>query len=210
MGASAGVSALVQLSKGGVNLSIPGAVLLLIGAAWLIVAYVLSRRRYIRFAGAMVVALVIVVLALSCYLLPAYAASLLPFAALPVVLAALDDRPVVVVSGHFGNFEVGGVISGLLGFPTYSIARPLDNPLLDRFVNGFRGRTGQFILSKIGSAPQIDAIMRSGGTIALTRSPCSWVWTVIGQIPSAARTSFVFSRNGTVVLSSGRRGRCRG
>jgi KDO2-lipid IV(A) lauroyltransferase len=79
----------------------------------------------------------------------------------------LDDRPVVVVSGHFGNFEVGGVISGLLGFPTYSIARPLDNPLLDRFVNGFRGRTGQFILSKIGSAPQIDAIMRSGGTIAL-------------------------------------------
>src|SRR5262245_2568278 len=89
MGASAGVSALVQLSKGGLNLSIPGAVLLLIGAAWLIVAYVLSRRRYIRFAGAMVVALVIVVLALTCYLLPAYAASLLPFAALPVVLAAL-------------------------------------------------------------------------------------------------------------------------
>jgi signal transduction histidine kinase len=89
MGASAGASALVQLSKGGLNLSIPGAVLLLIGAAWLIVAYVLSRRRYIRFAGAMVVALVIVVLALTYYLLPAYASSLLPFAALPVVLAAL-------------------------------------------------------------------------------------------------------------------------
>src|SRR5262245_3826891 len=89
MGASAGASALVQLSRGGLNLSIPGAVLLLIGAAWLIVAYVLSRRRYVRFAGAIVVALVIAVLALTYYLLPAYAASLLPFAALPVVLAAL-------------------------------------------------------------------------------------------------------------------------
>ena len=51
MGASAGISALVQLSKGGLKLSTSGAVLLLIGAAWLIVAYVLSRRRYVRASG---------------------------------------------------------------------------------------------------------------------------------------------------------------
>jgi NtrC-family two-component system sensor histidine kinase KinB len=89
MGASAGTSVVVQLGRGGLNLSIPGAVLLLVGAAWLIVAYVLSRRRRIRLAGAMVVALVITVLALAVYLLPGYAAPLLPFAALPVVLAAL-------------------------------------------------------------------------------------------------------------------------
>ncbi len=89
MGASAGTSVVVQLGRGGLNLSIPGAVLLLIGAAWLIVAFVLSRRRRIRLAGAMVVALVITVLALAVYLLPGYAAPLLPFAALPVVLAAL-------------------------------------------------------------------------------------------------------------------------
>src|SRR5690242_2601799 len=81
MGASAGASVAVQLGKGGLNFSIPGAVLLLVGAAWLIVAYVLSRRRYLRIAGAMVVALVIVVLALTVYLLPNYASPLLPFAA---------------------------------------------------------------------------------------------------------------------------------
>ena len=89
MGASAGTSVVVQLGRGGLNLSIPGAVLLLVGAAWLIVAYVLSRRRRIRLAGVMIVALVITVLALAVYLLPGYAAPLLPFAALPVVLAAL-------------------------------------------------------------------------------------------------------------------------
>jgi KDO2-lipid IV(A) lauroyltransferase len=79
----------------------------------------------------------------------------------------LDDRPLVVVSGHFGNFEVGGVISGLLGFPTFTVARPLDNPFLDRFVNHFRGLTGQLMLAKKGSAAQIDAIMKSGGTLVL-------------------------------------------
>ena len=30
----------------------------------------------------------------------------------------LSPRPVVMVSGHFGNFEVGGITAGLLGFPT--------------------------------------------------------------------------------------------
>ena len=40
---------------------------------------------------------------------------------------------------------------GLFGFPTYTVARRLDNPYLDRFVNEFRGRTGQFMLPKQGS-----------------------------------------------------------
>jgi signal transduction histidine kinase len=89
MGASAGASAAIQLGDGGLNVSVPGTVLLLVGAAWLIVAYVLSFRRYLRIAGSMIVALVMVVLALMVYLLPGYAPMLLPFAALPVVLAAL-------------------------------------------------------------------------------------------------------------------------
>src|SRR5690606_24912869 len=42
----------------------------------------------------------------------------------------LSTRPLVMVSGHFGNFELGGVLAGLFGFPTYTIARPLDNPFL--------------------------------------------------------------------------------
>jgi KDO2-lipid IV(A) lauroyltransferase len=35
-----------------------------------------------------------------------------------------------MISGHFGNFEVGGYLNGLFGFRTYTIARPLDNPFL--------------------------------------------------------------------------------
>jgi KDO2-lipid IV(A) lauroyltransferase len=79
----------------------------------------------------------------------------------------LSPRPTVVVSGHFGNFEVGGVISALLGYPTFSIARTLDNPLLDRFIKGFREATGQVILPKKGSSFQIDQVLRAGGTLML-------------------------------------------
>jgi KDO2-lipid IV(A) lauroyltransferase len=79
----------------------------------------------------------------------------------------LGARPVVLVSGHFGNFEITSYILGLLGFPSYSIARALDNPYLDRYLNGFRGAYGQFILPKEGSSAQIDAVLNAGGAIAL-------------------------------------------
>lgn len=83
------------------------------------------------------------------------------------VRALLDPRPSVLVSGHFGNFEVTSFMAGILGFSTHAIARRLDNPHLDRFVNRFRGANGQFILPKDGSSAQIDAILKAGGIIAL-------------------------------------------
>jgi Kdo2-lipid IVA lauroyltransferase/acyltransferase len=79
----------------------------------------------------------------------------------------LDQRPLVLVSGHYGNFELTSYTLGLLGFPSFSIARRLDNPLLHRYVNRFRSANGQFILPMDGSAAQVDAVLRSGGTIAL-------------------------------------------
>lgn len=84
-----------------------------------------------------------------------------------MVAYLLDPRPTVFVSGHFGNFELSSYMMGLFGFPTYAIARPLDNPYLDRYVNQFRSTHGQFILPKDGSAAQVDAVLRSGGVIAL-------------------------------------------
>jgi Kdo2-lipid IVA lauroyltransferase/acyltransferase len=79
----------------------------------------------------------------------------------------MDKRPIVLVSGHYGNFELTSYTLGLLGFPSFSIARRLDNPLLDRYVNLFRSANGQFILPMDGSAAQVDAVLRSGGSIAL-------------------------------------------
>jgi KDO2-lipid IV(A) lauroyltransferase len=84
-----------------------------------------------------------------------------------MVRRLLDERPVVIISGHLGNFEMGGYLLGLHGFPTYTIARKLDNAYLDRWVNDFRGATGQFMLPKQGSGEQITQLLRSGGTLVL-------------------------------------------
>ena len=79
----------------------------------------------------------------------------------------LDQRPIVLVSGHYGNFELTSYVIGLLGFPSFSIARRLDNPFLERYVHRFRSANGQFILPTDGSSGQVDEVLRSGGTIAL-------------------------------------------
>jgi KDO2-lipid IV(A) lauroyltransferase len=79
----------------------------------------------------------------------------------------LSPRPAVLISGHFGNFEMGGFLAGMLGFPTFTVARPLDNVYLDRFVNRFRGAHGQFIVPKQGSSHQIQAVLEAGHALTL-------------------------------------------
>lgn len=79
----------------------------------------------------------------------------------------LDPRPVVLVSGHFGNFEMAAYTAGLLGFPTHAIARPLDNAFLHDFVNRFRSSKGQYMLPTHGSADRIQRLLGAGKKLAL-------------------------------------------
>jgi len=78
----------------------------------------------------------------------------------------LSGRPLTIVTGHFGNWEMAGYALGLLGFTTYAVARPLDNPYLDRYLCSFREKTGQKILAKKGDFEQMQALLDSGGIIA--------------------------------------------
>ncbi len=77
------------------------------------------------------------------------------------------ERPKVVLSGHFGNFELAAYLFGLFGLRIFSVARELDNPLLDRFVTEFRQSRGQIILPKKGSAPDVALALEENGAIGL-------------------------------------------
>ncbi|HEY1785341.1 MAG TPA: lipid A biosynthesis acyltransferase [Pirellulales bacterium] len=79
----------------------------------------------------------------------------------------IDDRPTMFVCGHFGNFELSGYVLALLGFPSSTIARPLDNRHLDGFLKRWRESHGQFIIPKNGSSPQVAALLAEGGTLTL-------------------------------------------
>ncbi len=79
----------------------------------------------------------------------------------------LADRPLVMVTGHFGNFEIGGYLSGLMGFRSLTIARRLDNRFLHRWVERFRGAKGQYMVDKDGCAPEVDRHLQQGGILSL-------------------------------------------
>lgn len=84
-----------------------------------------------------------------------------------ILATSLTPRPSILVSGHFGNFEIGCYTFGLMGMPTLAIARTLDNPYLHRWVERFRGAKGQRLVDKNGCAPIVDQFMREGGTLSL-------------------------------------------
>lgn len=84
----------------------------------------------------------------------------------PMVDWLLSGRPLLLVTGHFGNWEMGGYALGLLGFRTCAVARPLDNPFLDDFLRRFRESTGQRLLAKHGDFEQMQALLERGGILA--------------------------------------------
>jgi KDO2-lipid IV(A) lauroyltransferase len=78
----------------------------------------------------------------------------------------LSGRPLLIVTGHFGNWEMGGYALGLLGFTSHAVARPLDNSYLDDFLRQFRERTGQKLLAKKGDFDQMQHLLQGGGVLA--------------------------------------------
>jgi len=79
----------------------------------------------------------------------------------------LGTRPVVLVTGHFGNFELGGYVTGLMGISTLTIARSLDNVFLHRWVDRFRRAKGQAMIDKEGCAAEVDRHLKNSGILSL-------------------------------------------
>lgn len=77
-----------------------------------------------------------------------------------------QDRPLILITGHFGNFELGGFSLGVLTYPSNSVARTLDNPFLNRFIKDFRESTGQFLISKNEGYEDILQVLENNGLMA--------------------------------------------
>jgi KDO2-lipid IV(A) lauroyltransferase len=77
------------------------------------------------------------------------------------------EQGLILLTGHFGNFEVVGYTMATLGFPTISVARPLDNPYIWEHVVGLLERTGQSFLYKKGAMQSADAVLGAGGSLSV-------------------------------------------
>jgi KDO2-lipid IV(A) lauroyltransferase len=88
---------------------------------------------------------------------------LYPAERLPAVM--FSERPALLVTAHYGNWEMAGYATGAMGFKTYSIARVLDNPYLERFVLRLRQSTGQTIIAKKDDFDRLTTVMAAGGKV---------------------------------------------
>ena len=82
-----------------------------------------------------------------------------------VLRLILDGRGIIMVTGHYGNFEILGYALATFGLENYSIARPIDNPHINRYLLAVRQRQGQTILDKKGATESMLEILASGATL---------------------------------------------
>jgi KDO2-lipid IV(A) lauroyltransferase len=75
-------------------------------------------------------------------------------------------RPLIFLTGHYGNWEMAGYVFGLFGFPTVAVARTLDNPYLEHYLRSFRERTGQELIPKTGGFDQMVAVLKNNRALS--------------------------------------------
>ena len=75
------------------------------------------------------------------------------------------DKGLILLTGHYGNFEVLGYVLATLGLETTAIARPLDNPYVNEWLLGVRERQGQRIVDKKGATADIVDVLSRKGTV---------------------------------------------
>jgi KDO2-lipid IV(A) lauroyltransferase len=85
-------------------------------------------------------------------------------------LGLLTDRlirsqPVILVTGHCGNWELLGHALAMFGYPLVALARPLDNRFLNRWLLGIREARGTRILTKWGATPVVERVLEGNGRI---------------------------------------------
>jgi KDO2-lipid IV(A) lauroyltransferase len=85
----------------------------------------------------------------------------------PAVRALCSDKPVILISGHIGNWELIGYAISMLGFGMHAVYRPLDLRPLDRWMRTTRESKGLTLVSKFGAARDIPAALKPGTPVGL-------------------------------------------
>lgn len=81
--------------------------------------------------------------------------------------ARARGRGTVVVTAHFGSWEMLGRAWPLLGEVGAFVARPLDNPLLEAWIAGIRMAGGNRVIPKRHAFRHVVETLRRGGTVAM-------------------------------------------
>ncbi len=86
----------------------------------------------------------------------------------PAIDVLNADGPRILLGAHLGNWEVLGYFLAMLGYHTSTIARPLDNRLINDWLLGIRERHGMRIVTKFDATQRMTSVLENGGLLAFT------------------------------------------
>jgi len=73
----------------------------------------------------------------------------------------------IFVTPHIGNWEFLPYVAFHVGIPMVIVARPLDNPYLEKFLFAYRSKSGQSITPKTNSMPLLQMALRQGKSVGM-------------------------------------------
>ncbi|HEY0994365.1 MAG TPA: lysophospholipid acyltransferase family protein [Gemmatimonadaceae bacterium] len=80
---------------------------------------------------------------------------------------AREGRGVLLVTGHLGNWELGGAYMAARGVPIDAIARHMENPLVDGYLTRTRQRLGMRVVHDEAAVRQVPRAIRGGRSVAM-------------------------------------------
>lgn len=83
----------------------------------------------------------------------------------PALRTLLAERGTILLTGHFGNYELLGYTLCRLGIPLTAVMRPLDNPLINRYLVTSRVAGGLSLLYKKGVSAVAGDVLDRGGAL---------------------------------------------
>lgn len=78
-----------------------------------------------------------------------------------------ESRPIIIVAGHYGNWELGATAIAANILPLTSIHKPLNNPFFNRYLLESRSRFRMNMVSKEGAIKHLARTLKNGGAVSL-------------------------------------------
>jgi Kdo2-lipid IVA lauroyltransferase/acyltransferase len=75
-------------------------------------------------------------------------------------------KGLILVTGHLGNWELGGAYLAARGLPMDAVARHMANPLFDRYLTATRQRIGMTVVHDEEAVRRVPRSLRSGRAVA--------------------------------------------
>lgn len=81
--------------------------------------------------------------------------------------AQREKKGVLLLTGHFGNWELLSIIAAMIACPVHVLYRPLDVKPVDHWLQQYRSRYGSNMIPNARAMRKILRVLKDGGVVSL-------------------------------------------